>query len=142
MTRFSTIIVLALAAIGSPTASAGPPVGIHRPPPGSLVQLAGPTGCITTQGGACAQSPLLKGAWDVKVSPDGLNVYVASRYGNAILVFARDPRTGGLTPLPGQASCVSKTGDGGFCAQGRNLYQPVSRSHSAAAGSSCSLRPD
>ena len=122
-------IAFAVAAMAAPAPSPGPPrppVKIQSPPAGSLVQLDGPTGCISTTGGTCAASPLLRGAWDTKVSPDGLNVYVASRYSNAVVVFRRDPATGGLTLLPGTATCVSRDGSGGFCTQGRNLYQPVS----------------
>jgi len=40
---------------------------------------------------------LLGGARDVGVSPDGRNVYVASRYDNAVAVFSRDATTGSLT---------------------------------------------
>ncbi len=41
----------------------------------------------------------LQGANDIKVSPDGLNVYVASWYSNALVSFRRDPFTGKLTWL-------------------------------------------
>jgi hypothetical protein len=98
MTRRLMTVMALIAFAASPAFAGLRP--IKPPPPGSLVQLGGPTGCISTSGGACSQSPLLKGAWDVKVSPDGLNVYVASRYSNAVLVYARDPHTGGLMPLP------------------------------------------
>lgn len=55
------------------------------------------------------------------VSPDGLNAYVASLDSDAIAIFDRNPATGELTQKAGTAGCVSETGDGGTCANGRSL---------------------
>jgi DNA-binding beta-propeller fold protein YncE len=54
------------------------------------------------------------------VSPDGANVYVASRKSDGVAVFRRDPATGALTQLPASAGCITKRGAGG-CARGRAL---------------------
>jgi hypothetical protein len=40
---------------------------------------------------------------------------------DAVAAFARDPTTGALTQLAGTAGCVSETGNGGACADGRAL---------------------
>ena len=45
----------------------------------------------------------------VVVSPDGKNVYVASR-GNAVAVFSRNTTTGILTQLSGTAGCIDEIG--------------------------------
>jgi len=58
-----------------------------------------PAGCVSAAGGSgCAQGPGLDGAAAVAVSPDGRNVYIASRTADAVATFRRDPETGGLTP--------------------------------------------
>jgi 6-phosphogluconolactonase (cycloisomerase 2 family) len=42
----------------------------------------------------------------VALSPDGRTAYVASIDAEAVVAMARDPRTGGLGPLPGAEGCV------------------------------------
>src|SRR3954471_15808148 len=66
------------------------------------------TSCIKdpTSTEACPTNstvPLSQAAWVVATDD---NVYVASRNGNAISEFSRDPSTGGLTVL----GCISQTG--------------------------------
>jgi 6-phosphogluconolactonase (cycloisomerase 2 family) len=70
-----------------------------------------PGGCIQNTGGtACdglgGNMPGLDGASGVAVSGDGRNVYVASRYSDAIAVFRRNTASGGLTP----GGCIQNTG--------------------------------
>jgi DNA-binding beta-propeller fold protein YncE len=90
---------------------------------GALSQLAGLDGCISEDGsgGACTDGKGLDGATAVVVSPDGANVYVASRTGNAVAVFARNAISGVLSQLLGTAGCVSVDGSGGLCTQGKGL---------------------
>jgi DNA-binding beta-propeller fold protein YncE len=92
---------------------------------GLLGQLAAPEGCwseITIEG-ACRTGLKLAAPFDVVVSPDGRNVYVSSQGGDdAIVVFARDPGTGALSQLPGQAGCVMENGGPGTgCRDGEGL---------------------
>jgi len=90
---------------------------------GALTQLPGASGCVseTGSGGACVDGTALDGARTVVVSPDGANVYVAAETSGAVSVFARDELTGALTQLAGLAACVSQTGTGGTCVDGRAL---------------------
>jgi 6-phosphogluconolactonase (cycloisomerase 2 family) len=95
---------------------------------GVLTQPAGTAACVSEDGtgGVCADGRGLLGAFAVAVSPNGKNVYVAARDANAIAVFDRDRATGALTQLAGTEGCVSETGSGGECADGRGLTGVVS----------------
>ncbi len=95
---------------------------------GKLTQLAGADGCVseTGTGGACTDGKALLKPVSVAVSADGANVYVASRASSAVAVFARDATTGKLTQLAGTDGCISETGSGGQCADGRALFAPFS----------------
>jgi len=90
---------------------------------GAITQLAGTSGCVSQTGsdGACADVRALGGAGGVAVSPDGRNVYVASMSSHAVAVFMRNETTGALAQLLGTAGCVSETGNGGSCVDGRGL---------------------
>ena len=77
-------------------------------------------------GGTCADGKALLASRSVTVSPDGSNVYVASEESQAVAVFDRDGTTGALKQLDGTDGCVSQTGTGGECADGRALYGPRS----------------
>ncbi|MGZ9154038.1 MAG: beta-propeller fold lactonase family protein, partial [Candidatus Binatia bacterium] len=88
---------------------------------GALTQLSGVAGCVSEDGtgGACAIGRGLSGGESAAVSPDGKNLYVASRVSGAVAVFSRNAMTGELTQLSGIAGCVSHDGTGGTCAVGR-----------------------
>jgi 6-phosphogluconolactonase (cycloisomerase 2 family) len=90
---------------------------------GALTQLVGTAGCVseTGSGGACIDGKALDGANGVAVSGDGKHVYAATQYSDAVAVFARDKSTGALTQLAGTAGCVSETGSGGACIDGKAL---------------------
>ncbi|MCC6764318.1 MAG: beta-propeller fold lactonase family protein [Deltaproteobacteria bacterium] len=93
---------------------------------GALTQLAGAAGCVNETGaGGCTDGVAVSNACALAVSPDGKHVYVASCKSNAIAVFARDKKTGGLTQLAGIDGCVSETGTGGVCADGIALDDPI-----------------
>jgi DNA-binding beta-propeller fold protein YncE len=81
---------------------------------GALTQLPSPAGCIAedARNGFCAQGLGLVAPLSVALSPDGRSVYVASFQKDpvsisALTVFARDPRTGVVTQLPGAEGCFS-----------------------------------
>ncbi len=93
---------------------------------GALTQPAGTDGCVSESGsgGECADGKALDGVNGVAMSRNGKHVYVASVLGDAIAVFARDKKTGALTQLPGTDGCVSESGSGGECADGKALDAP------------------
>lgn len=81
---------------------------------GALVQLAPPDGCvIATSIGeeACAGATAIEEATALAVSPDGRNVYVASKGTHSVAVFARAPSTGRLRQLDGLDACVVAVSD-------------------------------
>jgi DNA-binding beta-propeller fold protein YncE len=57
----------------------------------------------------------------VAISPDGKSVYVASTLSDAVARFDRNTTTGALTQPVGTAGCISETGSGGACADGKAL---------------------
>lgn len=86
---------------------------------GRLTQLAGSSGCA---GGSppCAAARGIGGPFKLAVSPDGRNLYLASRKARSLAVFARNAASGSLTQLPGRAACVSGRIASG-CRQARGL---------------------
>jgi DNA-binding beta-propeller fold protein YncE len=135
--------VAALALLGFPTAVFAAPTPQRSRQPvaalGSLVQLAGPSGCLVDRSqpsGGCSRvralhgpAPFL-GSHAVAISPDGRNVYVASSRSNAIAVFTRNARTGKLTQHSGAAGCIAARGADG-CATAVGLGAPNSVAVSA-----------
>jgi 6-phosphogluconolactonase (cycloisomerase 2 family) len=61
----------------------------------------------------CTSARGLDGAYDVAISGDGRNVYVAARISSAVATFARDGETGLLTQLGGENGCISQAGADG-----------------------------
>lgn len=77
---------------------------------GALTQATDGSGCVA--GAAltgCTTGRALDGPDVVAVSPDGENVYVASFFGDAIAVFARDGSTGALTQPTDASGCLVAT---------------------------------
>jgi DNA-binding beta-propeller fold protein YncE len=97
------------------------------PMTGALTQKAGEAGCASETGpsGVCADAMAIDAPQDVAVSPDGRSVYTASSVSDAVAVFDRDPATGALTQKAGMAGCVSDTGSGGACIDGKALNGAV-----------------
>ena len=86
--------------------------------PGGLTQLHGKAGCVTQQNAPprlkkdCAMDRFAGNQmWDLAVSPDGRNLYVAS-IGGAVSVM-RIRHGGQLDQLPGKAGCFSRSGSFG-----------------------------
>jgi len=98
-------------------------VGFARnPTTGALTQLPQPGGCFTKHGSdGCQVGRALWEPVDVVVSPDGLNVYVASWRSGGVAVFLRDKVSGTLTQPDRTKGCITATGSGGGCAKGRAL---------------------
>jgi DNA-binding beta-propeller fold protein YncE len=93
---------------------------LRRTSSGTLTQPSGPGRCFSEEGsnGDCTPLPLLDGAIGIAISPDGLDVYVASVFAGAIVTFRRNPATGALTRLAGRAGCVSAAGATDGCTPG------------------------
>jgi DNA-binding beta-propeller fold protein YncE len=95
----------------------------RNPSTGALTQKAGTAGCISDTGssGTCADGLALVHPRGIAVTPDGGTVYVVSSESDAIAIFQRDAGTGELTQNSGSAGCISETGSGGACVDGKAL---------------------
>ena len=98
------------------------------PATGKLTQKPGTDACISEDGSGhtCADGRALNTAVSITSSPDGRSVYVVTTTPNAVAVFDRNPVTGKLTQKAGTDGCISETGSGGTCADGKALYAPSS----------------
>lgn len=83
--------------------------------------------CISESGtaGACTLGTALSGVYGTAVTPDGKHVYVTAFDDDAVAVFSPNKTTGALTQLVGTDGCVSETGSGGACADGKALDNPI-----------------
>jgi 6-phosphogluconolactonase (cycloisomerase 2 family) len=117
--RRMLVVPAALAALAAP-------VGALAAPLGNLVQLAGTNACVSETGssGNCVDGLALDGADAAAVTKNGLYIYVVSANSNAVTTFQRLPSTGALAQLAGTAACVSETGTGGACSDGKSLAEP------------------
>src|SRR6185436_7365847 len=82
------------------------------PPAGGLEPLvASPCiGSTTLATGCPVASPVLQGASDVAISPDGRTLYLATAYADGALVAVRRNADGTLGPVLGCASATASTG--------------------------------
>jgi 6-phosphogluconolactonase (cycloisomerase 2 family) len=94
---------------------------------GALTQEAGTQGCVTETGStlSCIDGRAVEAPVAVAISPDNKSVYVASSAADGVAVFSRDTTNGHLTQLAGTAGCVTESGSGGICADGRAMENPV-----------------
>ena len=87
--------------------------------------MAGAAGCVHTAGavvpveGACATATGLVQPSELELSPDGRTLYAVAE--NALVVFARDPRTGALRQLARPHGCVATTTLGRRCVAARGV---------------------
>jgi hypothetical protein len=94
---------------------------------GELTQDAGPEGCYTEtgSGGTCQDGVALDtGSPHVKspiVSPDSENLYVPTSDSDAVAIFDRNTTTGEIDQKAGTAGCISESGTGGLCQDGKGL---------------------
>lgn len=93
---------------------------------GGLTQPDGAAGCIADDGApeSCADARLLDRPNSLTFSSDGEFAYATVLNVDAVMTFDRDPTTGALAHLPGTAGCISQTGSGGECLDGRGLDNP------------------
>jgi DNA-binding beta-propeller fold protein YncE len=95
---------------------------------GAISQPAGAAGCISENGGPCADGNGVYEPFSVAVSPDGKSVYVASSalFGDgqtgAVVRFIRNTTTGSISQPAGSAGCISERGTD--CADGHGLGYP------------------
>lgn len=121
MVRLATLIAGVALLVAAPSALAAPR--------GALTELPGPGGCVLQvddEGGSgtCNPGGALTDGNGIAVAPDGRNLYVTSGDDNAVAVLARDPATGNIRQLDGEAGCVvtaSVLPPGRPCAVGRRL---------------------
>lgn len=106
------------------TASNGVSI-FDRAPVGTLRRKPGPAGCVTDSGsgGRCANGKALSGHSYAAISPDGRSLYVTFLGSHVVAIFDRDPATGALAQKRGRAGCVSDTGSGGRCTNGKALRE-------------------
>jgi DNA-binding beta-propeller fold protein YncE len=97
---------------------------------GSLSYATGISACVSANGanangvaGTCVEDAHLSSPTYAAISPDGANVYVASYGNDSVEAYARNAATGGLTPLPNAAGCVSPTLSG--CGAAPSLGGPI-----------------
>jgi 6-phosphogluconolactonase (cycloisomerase 2 family) len=95
----------------------------HAAGQGALTQLQGTAGCVSETGSAgnCTDGLALTEAQSIAVTGNGVNAYVAAGGSDGVAAFLRNPATGALTQLAGTAGCVTESGTGGLCADGRAL---------------------
>ncbi len=97
---------------------------------GAVTPTPGAQGCLQDTAAAdqlatCGDAIALADSRDLEVSPDGRNVYGASRLSNAIAVFDRDAGTGALTQKAGTLGCVRSTSfAANGCSGARILAEP------------------
>jgi DNA-binding beta-propeller fold protein YncE len=90
---------------------------------GELTEKAGTAGCVSEDGtgGVCQDGKALDGPQDIAVSPDGKSIYVPTATSDAVAILDRNTTTGELTQKGGTAGCVSETGTGAACQDGKAL---------------------
>jgi DNA-binding beta-propeller fold protein YncE len=89
-----------------------------------LVDRSAPSGNCGTARALQGPGPFM-GSRAIALSPNGKNVYVAASKSNAIAIFRRNARTGGLGQLGGVRGCIAAKGAGG-CATAVGLSGPNS----------------
>jgi hypothetical protein len=69
-----------------------------------LGQARGTAGCVASTGSGCVFVKAAREVAGLAVSPEGRHLYAAAQNADAVLAFARDPRTGALRAL----GCLSQ----------------------------------
>jgi 6-phosphogluconolactonase (cycloisomerase 2 family) len=84
---------------------------------GVLTQLAAPAGCVSAMGDGvtCSDANAMFGPTSIALTSNGRHAYVTAANSSAVVVFARDKKTGALTQLAAPNGCMANTGDGITC---------------------------
>lgn len=91
---------------------------------GVLTQLPAPDGCLAATGDGIACTHVsMNGPAAIALTNNGRHAYVAA-VSSGVHVFARDKKTGALSPLPAPLGCVSSIGDGVTCTPAIGLSGP------------------
>jgi DNA-binding beta-propeller fold protein YncE len=80
--------------------------------------------CIGSSGCAGA-AHVIDQPMGLTISDDQSRVFVASNSSDSVDIFTRDSKSGTLSQQAGAKGCVSETGDGGLCGDGRAMVGPV-----------------
>ena len=125
MNGHRTTLDILRAALGL-TLALGAPAFAHAATLGNLAQLPGTDACVSETGssGNCADGVALDGAAALAITKSGLHVFAAAPISDAVAAFLRVPSTGALVQQTGPSACVSETGSGGLCTDGRALDEP------------------
>jgi len=83
---------------------------------GSLRQLAGPAGCVSSTDSGCTQARALRAVEAIALSADGRTLYATARISQALAVLERDPATHGLAQPAAADGCANATGADGCMA--------------------------
>ena len=101
---------------------------------GILTPLAG-QGCFRTTDTNCTSARFAATFYDIAMSPDGTSLYAANESADAVVAFARDATTGGLTPISGPGGCVVNNGVG-------DPMKPCTQVHGMNGPGSVEVSPD
>jgi DNA-binding beta-propeller fold protein YncE len=97
--------------------SAGIAVFARSTADGSLRQLAGAAGCVSSDAASgCTQARALRVVEAIALSPDGATLYATARVSGSLVVLERDAATRGLVQPAGEDGCVNATGIDGCTA--------------------------
>ena len=111
-TVFATAIVAAAVLGGIASASSTPPGTL------TYFDCVGPGGCTST-------ATPMDDPRGVAIEHDLSRVFVAAHGSDAVDILIRNPKHGELSQKEGDFGCVSETGNGGACGDGRALVGPT-----------------
>jgi len=94
---------------------------------GQLTQLPAPNGCVQVGGDGVTCTPVspMFNPTSIAVTENGRHAYVTAPSSHALVVFARDKKTGALTRLPAPDGCLRASGDGATCTGGLALTTAI-----------------
>ena len=83
----------------------------------------------------CTAARFTENIYDIALSPDGGSLYAVNHDADAVIAFARDASTGGLSPIGGPAGCVVNASVG-------DPMNPCTRVHGMNGPASVEVSPD
>jgi Ca2+-binding RTX toxin-like protein len=90
---------------------------------GDITQLGGVDGCLANSGDGvnCADAAVLDGPNTIRFAANDRDGYVSVQTDDGVVRVTRDPASGKLAEVTGPAGCITETGTGGACTDGRGL---------------------